>query len=296
MGKGHIIPADYTAEVRKVLFLTLALNSVVSLAKVFYGYITGSIAMTSDGVHSFFDGVSNVVGLVGIWIASHPPDKKHPYGHKKYETLFTIVIAVMIFASCYQILRRVYFSFSDHHSTIVTHTSFLVMIVTMAINSFVMWYEAKKGKELSSDFLIADAMHTKSDIFASIAVILSLVLTKIGLQHADTAVGVVITFFIARIGYKILKKSSDVLVDTVCISTRAIEDVVHKVNGVKGCHGIRTRGQMNAVYLDLHILVDRNLPTGDAHQLANNLENTIRKEFPSVIDIVVHVEPEDEHT
>jgi len=80
----------YAASVRRVLIVTLILNSVVALAKVIYGYVTNSVAMTSDGFHSFFDGVSNIVGLIGIWIASHPPDTEHPYGHRKYETLFTI--------------------------------------------------------------------------------------------------------------------------------------------------------------------------------------------------------------
>ena len=143
MGKNHIAPADYTAEVRKVLVLTLVLNSAVALAKVFYGYMTGSIAMTSDGVHSFFDGVSNVIGLVGIWMASHPPDERHPYGHKKYETLFTIVIAVMIFASCVQILRKIYFSFSDNPFISVLPTSILKSWSFPPISkSIFMWTES----------------------------------------------------------------------------------------------------------------------------------------------------------
>ena len=74
---------NYTSEVRKVLIITLILNLFVAFAKILYGYVTNSIAMTSDGFHSFFDGVSNIIGLIGIWIASHPPDEKHPYGHKK---------------------------------------------------------------------------------------------------------------------------------------------------------------------------------------------------------------------
>jgi cation diffusion facilitator family transporter len=292
VGRDSLLKKDYTVQVRKVLLYTLCLNSFVALAKIIYGYITSSVAMMSDGFHSFFDGISNIVGLVGTWIASHPPDEDHPYGHWKYETLFTIIISVMIFAACFQILKKVYFFFVEGYRTIVTPLSFTIMFITMGINIFVMLYESKKGKELGSTFLIADAMHTKSDIFASLAVIISLIFTRIGYPSADPIMGIVITFFIARIGYHILKDASDILVDTVCIDTSAIRFVVDRINGVKGCHDIRTRGSMNSVYLDLHVLVDSSLPTEKAHEIADNIEKEIKQEFPAIVDIVVHIEPD----
>ena len=287
-----IVTKNYTAEVRKVLICTLILNLIVALAKVLYGYLTNSVAMMSDGFHSGFDGASNVIGLIGIWIASHPPDEKHPYGHRKYETLFTIIIAVMLFTTCLQILRKVYQSFYEDHITIVTQTSFAIMLMTMGVNVFVMLYEKSKGKKLGSEFLVADAMHTKSDILVSFAVIISLVFTKMGYHYADSIVGIIITFFIARIGYGILKEASDVLVDTVCLDNSAIEFVVNRIDGVKGCHDIRTRGSLNCIYLDLHVLVGRNLSTEKAHRIADTIEKELKKEFPSVVDIVVHIEPE----
>jgi len=283
---------DYSENVRNVLILTLILNFGVALAKVLYGLFTNSIAITSDGFHSSFDGVSNIVGLIGIWIASHPPDEKHPYGHKKYETLFTIIIAIMIFATCFQILRKVYLSVFEDHKTIVIETSFIVMFLTMGVNIFVMRYESKKGKQFGSQFLIADALHTKSDIFVSIAVIISLIFTKLGYHLSDAIAGIIITFFIARIGFKILKEASDILVDTVCMDNSAIELVVNSIEGVKGCHDIRTRGSVHSVYLDLHALVGRGLTTEKAHEIADRIETEIKKEFPSVVDIIVHIEPD----
>src|SRR4030065_2772510 len=210
-------------KVKRVLFYTLILNLAVAAAKIIYGYKTDSISMFSDGFHSLLDGTSNVIGLIGVWIASHPPDENHPYGHRKYETLFTIIIAVMLFTTCLQILRKVYQSFYEDHLTIVTQTSFAVMLMTMGVNVFVMLYEKSKGKKLGSEFLVADAMHTKSDILVSFAVIISLVFTKIGYHYADSIVGIIITFFIARIGYQIIKEASYILVDTICIDTSAVK-------------------------------------------------------------------------
>ena len=292
MGKDHSIKTDYPAQVRKVLIATLILNVLVALAKAVYGFITNSVAMVSDGFHSFFDGASNVIGLVGIWIASNPPDEKHPYGHKKYETLFTIIIAVMLFTTCFEILKKVYQSFHEDHKTLVTQTSFLIMIMTTGVNVFVMLYEKRKGKQLGSEFLIADAKHTKSDIVVSLTVIASLVFSRMGYPHADVIVGLIIAIFIARIGYEILKDASNVLVDTVCLNTRAVESLVNSLDGVRGCHDIRTRGSENSIYLDLHVLVGRNLSTEKSHEIADSIEETIKREFPSVVDIVVHVEPE----
>jgi len=288
----HSLNKDTPIQVRRVLIYTLILNCLVASAKVLYGYITNSVAMMSDGFHSFFDGFSNVIGLFGTWIASHPPDKEHPYGHEKYETLFTIIIAVMIFATCFQVLRKVYFFFVEGYRTTVSPISFSIMLLTIGVNVFVMLYESRKGKELGSSFLIADAMHTKSDIFVSVAVIVSLLFAKMGYYLADPIVGIIIIFFIARIGYKILKEASQVLVDTVCIDTSMIKFVVNNIKGVRGCHDIRTRGSVNSTFLDLHVLVSKDLSTERAHEIADTIERELKKKFPSIVDIVVHIEPD----
>ena len=282
---------DNSAAIRRVLVITLVLNLAVAGAKILFGYLTSCISITSDGFHSTFDGASNIFGLIGIWIASHPPDKNHPYGHRKFETLFTIFIAVMIFTTCLQILQEVYQSFKGGPSAVVTPTSFAVMFVTMIVNIFVSRYEARRGRALRSDFLIADALHTKSDIMTTTSVIAGLVFVKLGFPVADSIAGLVVAFFIARIGIEILRKSTDVLVDAVRLSPALIEAQVLKIEGVKGCHDIRTRGSDNAVYLDLHVLVDPAMTTEKAHAVADRVEIMICNEFPTVVDVVVHIEP-----
>lgn len=283
---------DNAKEVRYVLAVTLMLNVSVAAAKILYGYFTGSISISSDGFHSLFDGASNIFGLTGIWIAAHPPDREHPYGHRKYETLFTVVIALMIFGTCLRILEKVYFSFKGAPPAVVTSASFAVMFITMGVNIFVARYEAARGRALKSDFLIADAMHTKSDILTTTAVIIGLVFVRFGYPVADSLAGLVIVVFIARIGYEILKKSTDILVDTVCLNTALIESLAMKVEGVRGCHDIRTRGSESSIYVDLHILVDPAMPIERAHEIADKVEDMICREFSSVVDVVVHIEPE----
>jgi cation diffusion facilitator family transporter len=278
-------------QVRRVLYYTLILNIAVALAKILYGYRTDSISMLSDGMHSFFDGASNVIGLIGIWIASRPPDEDHPYGHRKYETLSTAAIALLILLAGIEILKKAYFGLTAHHEIKVTSLSFTIMGITLLINTVVMLYETKRGRELKSDILLADALHTKTDIFVSLSVIISLVAAKTGYPVIDVVVAVVIAFLIAKTGFGILKPAADVLTDTARLSPEEIKGIVCKINGIKGCHGIRTRGKEGAVNVDLHLLVDHEVRIEDAHNLAHIVEDTIKSEFPSVIDVIIHTEP-----
>jgi cation diffusion facilitator family transporter len=278
-------------KVQRVLYYTLILNMIVAGAKMLYGYMTNSVSMLSDGVHSFLDGTSNIIGLIGVWVASHPPDEGHPYGHRKYETISTIAIAVLIFIAGIEILKKAYHSLTSPHEVEVTSISFIIMLVTLLINTGVMIYETKKGKELKSDFLLADAIHTKTDIFVSLSVIVSLIAAAKGFPFMDTVVSLFIAFMIAKMGYGILRSATDVLTDTAQISPAEIEKVACRLEGIKACHGIRTRGKEGAVNVDLHILVDPEMKTGDAHELAHSVEAAIKDAFPSVIDVVLHIEP-----
>ncbi|MCL5063177.1 MAG: cation diffusion facilitator family transporter [Nitrospirae bacterium] len=282
---------DRTSEIRKVLLITLLLNILVSAAKIFYGYITGSISIFSDGFHSLFDGVSNIVGLIGIYIASHPPDEKHPYGHRKYETVFTIFVGLLMLFTCFEVFRKVYESLTGRHETTITTASFFVMVITLIINIFVSAYEKRKGEKLSSEFLIADSRHTKSDIYVSLGVIVSLVFIKLGFPIADPIAGAVVGIFIAKAGIDIIRESTETLVDRTQMDTSIIKEIACNVDGVMECHEIRTRGTRSHVFIDLHILVDPSLSVENAHRIAEAVEKEIKSKISEVVDVVVHIEP-----
>lgn len=165
------------------------------------------------------------------------------------------------------------------------------MTVTLLINMWVMTYEKKKGLELKSDFLLADALHTKTDIFVSLSVIISLIAVKTGYPVIDSIAAVVIAVFIGRMGFEILKSAAEVLTDAACLDALEINNVVMQVQGVRECHDIRTRGKKDAIHLDLHVLVDPDVQIQKAHELADSVEDCIKNNFPSVVDVIVHIEP-----
>lgn len=278
--------------IRNILIGVLVLNWSVALAKLLYGIATSCASMAADGLHSFSDGTSNIIGLVGLWVASRPIDKEHPYGHKKYETFTGMIIATMLLFIMLGILHNAWGRIAGKVAVPEVHfLSFCIMVITLAVNTAVMIYEKKQGILLHSDILIADSMHTKSDIFVSVGVIFTLISIKLGFPVVDTAAAVVIAGFIGFTAFEIYKRSSEILCDTYAVPPESIKDIVMKINGVKGCHDIRTRGRHDDIHVDLHLLVDPKMDVATSHRITIEVEEKLKKEIKGITDIVVHIEP-----
>lgn len=284
----------YYDTVRRTLIMIFALNLTVAILKGGYGLLTNSLSMSADGLHSLFDSSSNIIGLVGISLASRPPDREHPYGHAKFETFASVGIAVLLFSSCIHLILEAIDRFQNPSLPQVTQLSFAIMTLTLIINIAVSSYENMLGKRLNSSILVADSLHTRSDIFASIGVILGFVAIKMGYPLADPAIALFICILIAMTGLEILRESSWVLLDRAVIDERVIADLAGSVEGVSSCHDIRTRGPAGEVYMDLHIGVDPSLSMDRAHEVSKAVEMTIKSSIEGVRDVVVHLEPWDD--
>lgn len=285
-------PQGRYSEIKRILWFILFLNWGVAGAKIIYGLVTNFESMTADGFHSLADGASNIIGLIGIAIASQPADKDHPYGHKKYETLFSLAIAGFLFFTCYNLMIGGIKRLHEPGIPRIDFLSFAVMMVTMAVNIFVMRYEYKQGKRLNSDILVSDSLHTRTDIFTSFSVIIALVVSKLGFNIIDPIVAMVIALFIARAAFSIVKESSSVLCDTaVILDEKKIEILVSAVKGVKSCHKIRSRGRPDDIHVDLHIQVSSHMHVDEAHRISHEISGVIKDRIPGVTDVVVHIEP-----
>jgi cation diffusion facilitator family transporter len=282
---------EYYRTVRRILVIILILNIAVALAKVLYGWYSNSLSMLTDGFHSFFDGASNVVGIVGITLASRPADKEHRYGHWKIETFSSIIIAVLLFLVCLEIIQSAIGRFLNPSTPEITTISFLVMGITILINLGVSWYEYKKGRELDSKILIADSMHTRSDIYASLAVILGFFAISAGYVWADPIIALGIAILIAKTGIDIIKGSSGVLLDKSVVSDDIIYNIAGSVPGVIEIHKIRTRGKKSQCYIDLHIAVDSSCSIEEAHEIGDKVELKIKESLTGVEEVFIHLEP-----
>jgi cation diffusion facilitator family transporter len=284
-------PEERFRKIRRILIYILILNWGVAAAKLLYGLLIRSASMTADGFHSFSDGSSNIMGLFGVWLASRPLDESHPYGHKKFETLTSIGISVLLFLVCFNVVRQGVLRFLHPVIPEVNLSGFLVMGATMAINLSVMTYETKKGRALKSDILISDALHTRADLLTSSSVVVTFIGIRLGYPIFDPIATLVIAGFIAYAALGILRESSRVLSDGVAIQIDEIRRVVVSIKGVKECHQIRSRGRTDDIHIDLHVLVDPEMHVHRAHHLSYAIENKIKRDFPGVTDVVVHLEP-----
>ncbi len=282
--------------IRRTLWVILALNLGVAFAKLLYGSYSGSAAMQADGFHSLFDGTSNVIGLLGMGLAARPADRDHPYGHGKYETYASAAIGAMLLLAAYRIGQDAIGQFTGVRTAPeVTTLSFVVMVVTLVVNLGVTVWERRVGRELGSEILIADASHTASDALVSIGVIVSLVLVKMGFEKADPLVALLVAGAIVYTAWGVFRQAGATLSDTARIPASAICDVALGCAGVLGAHHVRTRGSESEVYVDLHVQVDGVRSVADGHRIAEGVERCIADAFPSVVDVIVHLEPFDEY-
>lgn len=278
-------------DVSRVLLLVLLLNLIVAAAKLAFGYATNTVSIVSDGFHSLTDSASNVMGLVALRAARKPPDDDHPYGHRKYETLAAGGIIIFLLFVIVEVIRASVTRLIYGGSPEVTSASFAVMLVTLAINLFVVRYETGRGRALNSELLIADAMHTRSDVLTSCAVLISLAAVWLGYPLLDPIGGLVIAGFIAWTGFNIARVTSRILSDRVVMVDADIHRVVMSVPEVVGCHRIRTRGSLDHTFLDLHVWFPGDTPLLEAHRLSHVVKDRLMQRFPQIADAVIHIEP-----
>ena len=281
----------HDAAVRRVLWATLALNAGVSLGKIVVGKLSGSLSMVADGYHSLLDGVNNVIGLVVTNFAYAPPDRGHPYGHRKFETTASMVVGLALLGLAYQVLAGALQQVSRPRVPEIGLGNWLVMAVTLAANIFVSWYEGREGRRLGSEYLLADAAHTRSDIYVSLGVIASFAGAGAGLGWVDALVAALIAGLISVLAVRILVCAFNVLTDRAALPPEAIAAVVWTVPGVRDCREIRTRGGPGAAYVDLIVHLDGELTLREAHQVADRIEAALASALPQIVDVVVHVEP-----
>ena len=278
--------------VKKVLIWILFANLAVALTKLAWGYMMASSSLVADGYHSLSDGLSNVAGLIGIYLAMRPVDRNHPYGHKKFENMTGLFIGAVLFIFSLSIAREALAKISAPVMPNITEESFVVLIATLIINIAVATYEYKKAKELDSDILLADSLHTKSDIFVTCGVLVTLVAIYFGAPPViDAVISLVIVVFIWIAAFGIVKKTSSALVDSAAVEVEQIKSVAFSFKAVCEVHAIRSRRSGNDIYVDMHIHVDPKMSIEDAHKLVHDIEEKLKQEIHPEMHVMIHPEP-----
>ncbi len=281
----------YQRSVRRVLIGIMALNLLVTAIKFFVGAITGSVAVLADALNALVDSSSNVIGLLGMHAASEPPDAHHPYGRRKYETIATFGIGGLMLLAGWEVVQDIAGRLSTGRPLIVTAEAVLLILLTLPLNVFIVWYESKRGRELGSDILLADATSTRVNIFVSLSALAGLIGGRLGLAWLDMVVALGIVAFVVRSAWRIIRETSHVLADSAAVDPHLVEDIARRVPGVWFASKVRSRGRDDDVHLDLHIKVDPAMATEQAHSIATEVERQLTANVPGLVDAIVHIEP-----
>lgn len=264
---------------------------MVAAAKIGYGYFAGAVSIVSDGFHSLTDSTSNIVALAGIRAAGRPADPHHPYGHRKFETLASAAIFVLLLLVLVEVTRGAIGRLGSPGAAVIDNTAFVLMIATLIVNLIVVRYESREGQRLQSELLTADSNHTRSDVLTSLAVIGALVGVRLGFPLADPIAGLVVAGFIGRAGFEIAREAFGILTDRVVMNQEDVRRVVLSVPDTLGCHEIRTRGSADHVFLDMHVWFRPEMRLDEAHRLSHVVKDKLMTEFPELADVIIHIEP-----
>lgn len=280
------------AEKKGVAFSSMLAAIFLVLVKLVVGILTRSLGIISEAVHSFMDLGAAIITFFAVRVSDKPADEDHHYGHGKIEGISALAEVVLLLAACvwiiYEATHRLMFY---RHLVEVNMFSFIVMLISIAINlsrSKILYRVAKK---YHSQALEADALHFISDVWSSIVVIVGLILTKIGLPIADSlaAVGVAILIVIASI--ELGKRSIDMLLDRVPKQLKEeIEKIVNSIPGVSKCTQLRIRKTGAHTFVDMNILANKDISFEEAHRITDKIERKVAEALPGA-DIVVHTEP-----
>jgi len=279
-------------QVERVLIITLVLNLLVAGGKIVIGLLTGALAITADGFHSVIDGTGNVLGLIANRIAGRPADENHPFGHRRVETLAALAIGVLLLVTAFEVVTNAIDRLFSGAVPEVSPLSFVILIVTLIINAFVAYFPRRAGVRLHSEILVADSANTSSDVFVTLSVLGSIVLTALGLHWADPAVALLIVVLIARAAFKILRSTSSVLTDRAPLPSQAVAAAAAQVPAVSdSVVRARTRGSPDAIYVDVDVAVPPETTTERAAAIADAIREQVHAQFTGITEVEVHFEP-----
>jgi cation diffusion facilitator family transporter len=282
---------EKSSGVRRVLGGILVANLIVVVIKFTVGIDTNSLAVFGDALQSSVDAASNIFGIFVVRVAAKAPDEDHPYGHSKFETLGALLIALFLVLSIFELVRGAVARLMAGAPPLnVSSTALGLLVFTLLVNIGVVWFETRAGRRLKSDLLLADALHTRTDVFITVGVLGGLALARAGLAWADPALGLIVAVLVGRAGYQILRRAIPSLVDERAFDQTTIQQEAEGVDGVVSAYAIRSRLAGDRRFAELTIAVDGGADVASAHRIADQVEGRL-KDSLHLDEVTVHVEP-----
>lgn len=279
----------------KVSIVTIIANTVLSVLKLVSGIIGKSNAMISDSIHSFSDVFSTIIVIIGLRYSNMKADKKHPYGHERFETVAAIILAtILLFVGLFMGIKGIENIFTSNVKLVIpTKIALIAAIISIVVKEWMYWYTIYYAKKINSGSLKADAWHHRSDALSSIGSLIGILGAMMGYPVLDSVASIIICLFIIKVAVDIYKDSLNKMVDCSCDAKtiEKINDLVLGVKDVKTVDLLKTRLFGNKIYIDLEIGVNKRMSLKKAHDIAHNVHDRIEEEIKDVKHCNVHVNP-----
>ena len=276
-------------QVRRVIIIEGLANVAVLVLKLAVGISTGSLAVLGDALHSLSDVANNAVAWFVVRISGQPPDRDHPYGHRKFETLAVFVLATLLtvlgIERALGALRR------EAQPTAGDPWTLPLMLGVLVINVGLASWEGAWARRLRSDILGADARHTFADVLTTIVVIVGWQLSARGYPWLDTVCALAVAALVLMLAFGLFRRAVPVLVDSIAVEPEAVADIARDVAGVRRVKTVRSRSTGSSTAIDMVVTVDSGITTAEAHAITDAIEEALRVHL-SVEDATIHVEPD----
>ena len=274
-------------------------NTLLAIFKIVVGIIGNSQALVADGAHSFSDLLTDGLVVVTGHIGAQSPDKEHPYGHRRIETIGSIIISVVLIIVGFEIAFDTFQHLIHHiHLDTPTFSVIIVAIISIIANEGLFRYTLAKSNKIHSDLLRTNASHNRSDALVSLIVLISVIGARFGFSYFDSIGALIIALLILRMGIKMIWNNVKELIDTA-VDDETLKLIVHTISAIPGVvsiHQLRTRYHGGNIFVDVHIQVTPDISVSEGHYISAQVHVALLKDVPRMADVTVHIDPENDVT
>jgi cation diffusion facilitator family transporter len=284
--------------IRKITWLGLVVNLLLSTAKIAAGFFGRSQALIADGIHSLSDMGSDIVILAGIKFWSRPADQTQPHGYRRIETFATMIIGVLLGLTALGFFWQGLLRLQKPVTAIPGQITIITALLSVVVKEWLFRLTAKEGEICNSEVLKANAWHHRSDAFSSIPVFIAVGVAFLSPEWAflDAIATLFVSGLIGHIAFLFFWPSARKLCD-LGAPENFIDNVRTKItatDGVVSAHKIRSRYlDSSKIALDLHIQVSGEISVSDGHKISGLVKKQLLEAFPSIKDVIIHIEPEE---
>ena len=287
---------SYTAVVRRVSFWSMAGNLVLAGFKFLAGIFGRSSAMISDAIHSSSDILGSLIVMIGAGVSGKEADREHPYGHERFESVASILLAFILFLAGVGLIREGWIRITS--GSYKTNAAPGMIALVAAVGSIIVKegmyrFTIASAKRIGSDSLKAEAWHHRSDAFSSVGSLIGIAGSRMGMLILDPLAGMIISLFILEAAFSIFKEAVDKMTDHAG-SPDLEEEIRERVSEdmrIRSIDLLKTREFGRKIYLDLEIGVDGEMSLHAAHQIAEETHDMIEHAFPQIKHVMIHVNP-----